>query len=129
MKKNILVVDDDEHLRELVGMIFSPYGHSVTKVATAEKAIGLLSDPSKHFDLILSDFNLGAGMDGLEFIEAAKVLTSAVFWFWSATLDDEAVTRAKSLKVRRIIRKGAHLNIAQMARDFEEDMASVPVTT
>jgi CheY-like chemotaxis protein len=69
MPANILVVDDDESIRELLRMHLSNAGYSVQVAEDAIVAghIVLRSPP----DLIISDVNM-PHMDGFEFIAALK---------------------------------------------------------
>src|SRR6185436_8171431 len=69
MPANILIVDDDESIRELLRMHLSNAGYSVQ---TAEDAIGagyiVLRSPP---DLIISDVNM-PHMTGFEFVAALQ---------------------------------------------------------
>ena len=69
MAARILVVDDDESLRELLRMHLSAAGYEVSTAADAIAAgyLVLRSPP----DLILSDVNM-PHMDGFEFVSALK---------------------------------------------------------
>src|SRR5258706_4529523 len=69
MAAKILVVDDDESLRELLRMHLSSAGYEVSIAADAISAgyLVLKSPP----DLILSDVNM-PHMDGFEFVAALK---------------------------------------------------------
>jgi len=69
MAAKILVVDDDESLRELLRMHLAAAGYEVSTAADAISAGYLvLKNPP---DLILSDINM-PHMDGFEFIAALK---------------------------------------------------------
>ncbi len=66
--KNILVVDDDEGIREILQMAFATEGYSVTTAANGKEALEILSQ-SPHYGLILLDLMMPK-MNGWEFIEA-----------------------------------------------------------
>jgi len=69
MAAKILVVDDDESLRELLRMHLAAAGYDVSTAADAISAGYLvLKNPP---DLILSDVNM-PHMDGFEFVAALK---------------------------------------------------------
>ncbi|HEY8070198.1 MAG TPA: response regulator [Burkholderiales bacterium] len=69
MAAKILVVDDDESLRELLRMHLASAGYDVSTAADAINAgYQVLKNPP---DLILSDVNM-PHMDGFEFVAALK---------------------------------------------------------
>ena len=63
-KLRVLVVDDEEVVRTLIGRILDAAGHVVTQAASAEAAIAAASASVARFDLILTDVVLGAA-DGI----------------------------------------------------------------
>lgn len=67
-EKNILVVDDDEGIREILQMAFATEGYSVTTAANGKEALEILSH-SLQFGLILLDLMMPK-MNGWEFVEA-----------------------------------------------------------
>jgi CheY-like chemotaxis protein len=73
MAAKILVVDDDESLRELLRMHLASAGYEVSTAADAISAgYQVLKSPP---DLILSDVNM-PHMDGFEFVAALKADTT-----------------------------------------------------
>lgn len=62
----ILVVEDDDAIRELITRVLSTGGHDVVSVSTGTDAIQRLGD--RHFDLVVLDLMLGttSGWDVLE---------------------------------------------------------------
>lgn len=66
--ESILVVDDEEGLRNLASELLGLYGYTVTTAESAEAALSILE--RKTFDLVLSDVVM-TGMDGFEL---AKVI-------------------------------------------------------
>lgn len=69
-KPQILLVEDNED-NILVAKQFCKNTYDITSATCGETAIGLAQQ--NHYDLILMDINLGAGMDGLT---AAKMIRS-----------------------------------------------------
>lgn len=65
---NILVIEDEEDLRELVTLHLERDGHRITSCTNAEDAVEVLRR-DKNFDLILVDWML-PGMSGLALIES-----------------------------------------------------------
>ena len=69
LPSRILVVDDEETVRDVLGHLLGEAGHQVTTVESAEEGLAALQrDP---FDLIVLDLML-PGMSGLEMLRAVK---------------------------------------------------------
>ncbi|MBR4780316.1 MAG: response regulator transcription factor [Lachnospiraceae bacterium] len=56
MKRDILIIDDDEDLSMIISDMLTDQGYNVTLAGDSETAFGLLSE--RKFDLILLDINL-----------------------------------------------------------------------
>ena len=69
MSKSILIVEDEETLRESIKRIFSKDGYAVEAVDSAEKGMALLE--TGMFDVIISDIIL-PGMDGIEMLTKVR---------------------------------------------------------
>jgi DNA-binding NtrC family response regulator len=69
MSKSILIVEDEETLRESIKRIFSKDGYAVEAVDSAEKGLALLE--TGMFDVIISDIIL-PGMDGIEMLTKVR---------------------------------------------------------
>lgn len=65
----LLLVEDDEMIRDALKMVFLKKGCKVQAYETAEDA--LASMPTENYDVIISDFRL-PGIDGLDFLKQAK---------------------------------------------------------
>ena len=77
MSKSILIVEDEETLRESVKRIFTKEGYLVEAVDSAERGLALLE--STLFDVIISDIIL-PGMDGIEMlIKVREQLPDQIF--------------------------------------------------
>ncbi len=68
----VLLVEDDETLRRLVGAILRRHGHEVLDVASVEAALAAVAD-EETFDLLVSDVALGTGRGD----ELARTLRAA----------------------------------------------------
>ena len=69
MSKSILIVEDEETLRESIRRIFTKEGYTVEAVDSAEKGLALLE--GTLFDVIISDIIL-PGMDGIEMLTKVR---------------------------------------------------------
>ena len=68
---SILVVEDDPEVRELLELLLRQEGHHVATAPDGNAALALVARRTIQPDLIIADYNLPNGMDGLEVV--AKV--------------------------------------------------------
>lgn len=67
----ILIIEDDPDLLELLDLLLKEDGHHTLAAADGLSALALIAGGASRPDLILSDYNLPNGMDGLQ--TAAKL--------------------------------------------------------
>jgi len=99
----ILLIDDDEWIRDSLSIFFESEGCHILALETAEEGLSALED--RNFDLLIVDYKL-PGMDGLELLkrvqnehcDAIKVLITAY-------RNDWIVTEAKKLNIQGFIQK------------------------
>jgi DNA-binding NtrC family response regulator len=65
MRPRLLVLDDEESIRQILSIFFQKEGYDVTTTGAAGQAIELAD--REHFDLAIFDINL-AGESGLELL-------------------------------------------------------------
>jgi DNA-binding NtrC family response regulator len=65
----ILLVDDDEWIRDSLSIFFEAEGCNLLALETAEEAMETVRQ--QDFDIVISDYKL-PGMDGLEFLRQVK---------------------------------------------------------
>jgi DNA-binding NtrC family response regulator len=76
-KKRVLVVDDEENIREILTEYLNDIGYSVTCAVNGQEALQIYS--GGHFDIILSDLVMRP-MDGMELLnEIRKVDPDTIF--------------------------------------------------
>lgn len=69
MAKNILIVDDSESIRELVGLTLEMAGYAVSKGCDGVDALSLLD--GRELDLIITDLNM-PNMDGIQYLKEVR---------------------------------------------------------
>jgi signal transduction histidine kinase len=71
--ERVLLVEDENSVRELAKRILTEAGYWVTATSAGRDALGLLEDPHKEFDLLISDVVM-PGMRGVELARRAGEL-------------------------------------------------------
>lgn len=69
----ILVAEDDPDIRQLLGEFLRDLGHHVTTVSDGVAALAFVATGGIQPDLLLADFNLPGGMDGLALAAALRL--------------------------------------------------------
>lgn len=73
----ILIVDDDPEVRLLLNMLLSDEGHITATAADGKAALKLVEDSVILPDLVLTDYNLPEGMDGLRLVAKLRSIMTA----------------------------------------------------
>lgn len=84
-RKNILVVDDSEHIRELLSVLLHEEGIVDTAV-NGRDALSKFAD--NHFDVVVSDIEMPV-MNGIELYENVPPIYRDFFVFFSGTVNEE----------------------------------------
>jgi DNA-binding NtrC family response regulator len=99
----ILLIDDDEWIRDSMSMYFEDEGCYLQTLRSAEDALEALINES--FDIIIADYKL-PGIDGLEFFKKADELNSeAVKILITAYGSKELFTKALNMGIHDCIEK------------------------
>jgi CheY-like chemotaxis protein len=69
-KMDILLIDDDEWIRDSLSIYFDSEGCRIVTCETAEEGLQVLD--RQRFDIIIADYRL-PGMDGIQFFEQSRV--------------------------------------------------------
>ena len=102
-KMKILLIDDDEWIRDSLSLFFESKGCHLRALMTAEEGMGALK--REDYDIIISDYRL-PGMDGLKFFtrisgshhDTIKILITAFG-------NEEVISEAKRIGIEDIIEK------------------------
>ena len=99
----ILLVDDDEWIRDSLCLLFEAEGCNLLALETAEE--GLKALESQSYDIIISDYKL-PGMDGLEFLRQIQGShPSAVKIMITAYMNESLVSEGRKIGVQDFIAK------------------------
>ena len=99
----ILLVDDDEWIRDSLSLFFEAEGCNLLTLETAEEAMEVVN--KQAYDIVISDYKL-PGMDGLEFLRRVKEKQPNDFEILiTAYANREICEEAKMVGVRDIIPK------------------------
>lgn len=99
----IVLVDDDELIRDSLGLFLESEGCQLQAFATAEEGVGALA--KQPYDIIIADYKL-PGMDGLEFFKKIQGFSSpALKILITAYGSEEIFFEAKKAGVLAIIEK------------------------
>jgi CheY-like chemotaxis protein len=120
----ILVVDDDETLRDLLATVLRQHGYDVTIAASVSEALKLISAGS--YDVLLSDLHMPGKGDGLTVVSAMRHANpKAVTILLSAFPEMDAAAQAILLQADQILVKP--MNIPALIEVIEQRLASGPV--
>jgi len=102
-RMEILLVDDDEWIRDSLALYFESEGCHLTTLETAEEGVEALK---KHdYDILLTDYRL-PGMDGLEFLRHIRSTQPHIMTILiTAYKSDDIVSEAMKLGIRGFIEK------------------------
>ncbi len=99
----ILIIDDDEWIRDSLRIFFEAEGCHVVVLETAEE--GLAELKYQAYDLIIVDYKL-PGLDGLEFLKRTHDdHTDAMKVLITAYRTDRVISEARKLKIQGFIEK------------------------
>ncbi len=101
---NIILIDDDEWIRDAMRLFFEDEGCALTAVETAEEAIEAIG--RQAFDIVIADYRL-PGMDGIDFFTFIqnKTADSTIKILITAYLNRSVRAMAKKAGVHDFIEK------------------------
>lgn len=100
---SILLIDDDEWIRDSLSILFESEGCHLTALETAEEGMKELN--GKTYDIIITDYRL-PGMNGLEFFKKIKRShPNAMEVLITAYRSNDVVSEAKKIGIQDFIEK------------------------
>ena len=99
----ILLIDDDEWIRDSLSIFFEAEGCHIVSVETAEEGLEALR--LEKYDIIITDYKL-PGMDGIEFLKHIQTSQQNAKKIMITAYKSEAVVKeAKKVGVQHLIAK------------------------
>ncbi len=116
MSKSLLIVEDEETLRESIKRIFAKEGYAVDGAESAEQALSLLE--TNAYDVIISDIIL-PGMDGIEMLgKVREMIPDQIFIVVTAYASlDTSVKALRAGAYDYIMKPIIHEEIKQIVRN------------
>lgn len=100
---NIILIDDDEWIRDSMRVFFEIEGCKITTLETAEEALQMIH--RQDYDIVICDYKL-PGMDGLAFLKKVRQARSdAMTVLITAYKTGDLVSKAKNIGVHALIAK------------------------
>ena len=100
---NILLIDDDEWIRDAMRVFFETEGCNITVLETAEEALEVIH--RQNYDIVICDYKL-PGIDGLAFLRQVRQTRSdALTVLITAYKTADLVSEAKKIGVHGFIAK------------------------
>ena len=96
MSKNILIIDDDKHVRYAFVLTLSEKGYVVRTVESGEKALEELSN-NNDYDLIFLDLKM-TGMDGIETLKNIRDINNEVPVYLVTAFKEEYFSKLKEIE-------------------------------
>ena len=122
-KATILLVDDDDALRQTLAAVLQEYGYDVTTAGSVPEALKLITAGS--YDVLLSDLHMPGRGDGLTVVSAMRHANpKAVTILLSAFPEMDAAAQAILLQTDQILVKP--MNIPTLIEAIEQRLAIGP---
>ena len=130
MSRSVLLVEDEQSIRDILAELFDTEGTRVATAATLEQACGALA--AEEFDLLITDLRLGGRRDGgLQVMAAAGLLApDATIIVLTAYPDEDNRHASLRLGATHFLEKPVDLQtIAALAADAGVATAMRPAST
>ena len=101
MNEKIMIVDDDQDIREVIQVLLSSEGYNVIEASNGKEALELVDDDT---DLIILDVMMPE-MDGFETLAKIREFSDVKVAFITATRDYDTIEKARKLGVEDYLTK------------------------
>jgi len=122
----LLLVDDDEPTRLVLGKVLEANGFQVTKASSVNDALQHIGSKQEEFDVLLSDLQMPGAGDGLTVVSAMRHSNpAAVTLILSAFPDVESGAHAILLQADEILVKS--MDLGDLVDVIKQRLAAGPV--
>ena len=94
VQKRVLVVDDEDHIRNILVRTLIAEGYDVTGASSGPEAIDKVADNT--FDVLISDVRM-PGMNGLETVRAIKARQPKIIAVMASGVSEEEIAQADAI--------------------------------
>ncbi len=94
----VLLVEDDERVRQLTEQILRSHGLKVMTAATGTSALHLCAEYQDRIDMLLTDVILPGGINGVQLAERIRLIHPHISILLMSGYSDEAFTIADSIR-------------------------------
>lgn len=102
-KMELMLVDDDEWIRDSMRIFFENEGCNLVTVETAEEALKIIN--KQHFDIIIADFRL-PGINGIKLFEHVRNSNRGLIKILiTAYMDKKVISDSKNAGIDDLIEK------------------------
>jgi PAS domain S-box-containing protein len=112
----ILVVEDEQQLARMAGLVLTQRGHHVVVAGSAEEALAYLQEGA--FELVISDLGLGPGKNGWDLAQVVRARWPGTHFVlvtgWGAAID---TAEARARGVDRVIAKPYRISDLRQVAD------------
>lgn len=132
---SILIVDDDPDLRDLLAQLLGEQGYCTATAADARAAQDMVASGACLPALLLTDYNLPGGMDGLQLVDGLRKMLGAAFPAIVLT-GDISTTTLRDVAVRGCLQLNKPVKFDAMVQAIEAlllpasqapDVVSMPI--
>jgi two-component system, chemotaxis family, CheB/CheR fusion protein len=124
---SILIVDDDPEVRALLELLLNDEGHTTRLAPDGRSALALLSEDQFIPDLILTDYNLPNGMDGLRLASKLREKLGAVLPVIILTGDISTATM-KDVGGQKCVQLNKPVKVAELSATIQRLLAGMEQT-
>jgi PAS domain S-box-containing protein len=124
--ETILLVEDDEAVRELAKIILERHGYRVLEAESSEETLSLWKTHEPEIDLLLTDINMAGGLTGVELAQQLRARKSNLKVIYSSGyIKDPAESMFRTREGAPFLQKPYHpQKLVQAVRDCLDGMVT-----